>query len=365
MKVPFVDLSVQYHSIKDEIDEAIQRTLNDGWFIGGDAVSTFESEFADYLGVKNCVTCGNGTDALEIALEALNIGSGDEVIVPAMSWISTSGAVSRVGAKPVFVDVLQDRHTINPDLVASKISSKTRAIIAVHLYGKPAELSELVSLCKESNIKLIEDCAQAHGAEYEEKKVGSFAVIATWSFYPTKNLGAYGDAGCVTTEDAELAEKCRLISNYGQPKRNVHELEGRNSRMDTLQAAVLSVKLKHLDEWVARKREIAGYYNATLKNSGLKLPADDEPQHAYYQYVVESENRDLLKLNLEYKGIETQIHYPKALPSLKPYVDSQNISEFSLANLLADRCLSLPIYPELSQEQLFYVVNSILEVLEN
>ena len=245
--IPFVDLKVQYESIKEDIDAAIATVIKETSFIGRSVIKNFETDFAKYIGTKHCIGVANGTDAIEIALKALGIGEGDEVIVPALTWISTAGTVNNAGAEPVFADVLEAERTINPDLIEDKITSRTKAIMPVHLYGLPARMNQIMELSKKHNLKIIEDCAQAHGAEINEKRVGTFGDIATFSFYPGKNLGVYGDAGGIVTDDEELAQTCRMLANHGQLSKHDHHIIGRNSRLDTMQAAILKAKLPHLE----------------------------------------------------------------------------------------------------------------------
>lgn len=363
MKVPFVDLKAQYASIKPEIDNAIQGVLNNTSFIGGAIVKEFEESFAQYLGVDNCVSCANGTDAIEIALQAMGIGEGDEVIVPAMSWIATSEAVSTVGAIPVFVDILPETFTIDPGQIRLKISNKTKAIIPVHLYGRPCKMDQIMDIAKEFDLKVLEDSAQAHGAIYNNQKIGSFGDIATYSFYPGKNLGAYGDAGAIITNDNELAQKCKMICNHGQISKHNHQMEGRNSRMDTIQAAILNTKLPYLDEWTNKRIANAKYYNELFKDARFKIPIIDDLKSAFHLYVINIENRDEIKSKLQAMGIGTQIHYPNALPALKPYSSKNNMEDFPVADKLAKNGLSLPLFPELSKAEMEYVAMSIQGLL--
>lgn len=364
MNVPFVDLKPQYLSIKEEIDNAIADVLTNTSFIGGPIVNAFETNFANYLGIKNCIGCGNGTDAIEIVLEAMGIREGDEVIVPAMSWIATSETVSSVGAKPIFVDILPNKFTIDPKAVRRKITSKTKAIIPVHLYGRSAEMEELFEIACEHNIKLIEDSAQAIGAQYKGKNIATFGDVATFSFYPGKNLGAYGDAGSIVTNDDDLASKCRIIANHGQTSKHNHIIEGRNSRLDTIQAAILDVKLKHIEKWTEKRLANAKYYNELLKDLPISIPTiDDSHRHVFHVYVINVRNRDEVKKKLADVGISTQIHYPKALTSLKPYTNTNVEADYPTATKLAETGLSLPMYPELEKEQMDYVASCLKNIL--
>lgn len=357
MKVPFVDLQAQYRSIKHEIDEAIQQCLDASAFVGGQIVRKFEKEFAAYLGVNHCIGCGNGTDALELALKALGIGPGDEVIVPAMTWIATAGAVSNVGAKPVFVDVLDREWTLDPDLIEDLITSKTKAIIPVHLYGLPARMPEIKKMADEYELKIIEDCAQAVGASIGEKKVGSFGDIATFSFYPGKNLGAYGDGGAVVTDDPHLAEKVRRLGNHGQVVKHDHQLIGRNSRLDTIQAAILSVKLRHLEDWTEHRIEIALMYTEGI--DGFTLPyVPENYRHVYHVYGVLDLDRDETIKRLKKAGIGYGIHYPKAVVDTAPYTQE---GQFPVARKIADQMLSLPMYAEMGKD----FVHAVIEMLND
>jgi dTDP-4-amino-4,6-dideoxygalactose transaminase len=363
MKIPFGDLRVQYDTIKFEIDEAIKNVISESAFIGGRYVKQFEEDFKAYLNIKHCIGCANGTDSIEILLRAHDIKPGDEVIVPAHSWFSTSEAVSAVGAIPIFVDVLPNIYTINTDLIEVKISSKTKAIIPVHLYGLAAEMDRIMDIAKKYNLVVIEDCAQAHGALYKGKMIGTIGHSASFSFYPGKNLGAYGDAGGMVTNDNEVAEKARMISQHGQKGKHNHIIEGRNSRLDGIHAAILSVKLKHLDKWNAMRVTNANLYLKLLaNNSNLTLPLiPDNFKHVFHLFVVQVENRDQLIEHLNSKNIETAIHYPSALPLLPAYNNYNYTKEdFPVAALQADRILSLPMFPELSNENIESVCETLL-----
>lgn len=364
MNIRFVDLKAQYTSIKGEIDKAIQDILDNTSFIGGDKVRLFEEAYARYLGINHCVTCANGTDAIEIGLKALGVGPGDEVIVPAMSWIATSEAVSTVGATPVFVDILPFNYTINPSLIEEKISAKTKAIIPVHFYGRMAKMDEIMSIAQKHDLFVLEDAAQAHGAMFNGQMVGGFGDLATFSFFPGKNLGAYGDAGAIVTNNDDLAEKCRLIGNHGQQGKHNHLLEGRNSRMDTLQAAVLSVKLQYLEKWTTMRVELAAYYDELLSSMGFSIAeqVSKNDRHVYHVYAVELDKRDAVKQALLAKGIETQIHYPNALVSMKPYAHRTDPHDFPVAVQLAEKGLSLPMFAEMTKTQVKYVVDNLTDL---
>ncbi|MDF2940376.1 MAG: DegT/DnrJ/EryC1/StrS family aminotransferase [Gammaproteobacteria bacterium] len=356
--IKFLDLKKQYLSMKPEIDAAISSIIESSAFIGGKPISEFEAEFAQYQQAKHCVGVANGTDALEIAIEALDLPRGSEIIVPANTFIASSEAVTRSGHKVVFCDCRADNYGIDIEDVKKRINSKTKAIIAVHLYGHAVDMQALSDLAQQHNLKIIEDCAQAHGAEFQGRRVGAIGDIGTFSFYPGKNLGAFGDAGAIVTNDDTLAKKVRMIANHGRVAKYDHVFEGRNSRLDGLQAAILSIKLKHLDNWTALRRQAAEYYLSHL--SGIKdlvLPqADSRVKAVYHLFVIRSVYRDELKQFLEKHGIETGIHYPIALPKLKAYDYLQQGQEAMLANQLDSQLLSLPIGEHLSEQELAQVV---------
>jgi dTDP-4-amino-4,6-dideoxygalactose transaminase len=356
-QIPLVDLQAQYRSIKGDIDAAIASVIADSAFIGTAGnrfVQAFEAEFARFVGVRACVACANGTDSMEILLKAAGIGPGDEVLVPALSWISTSEAVSACGAMPVFVDVLPGLYSMDPVLAAAKVTSRTRAIIPVHLYGLPARMDEICAIAERHSLFLLEDCAQAHGAIYRGRQVGTFGHAASYSFFPGKNLGAWGDAGAMVTNDEQLARTARMISQHGQAGgRHDHQVEGRNSRMDGLQAAVLTVKLKHLKDWTAARQRIGAHYRIALRNvvDGMQVSPDDV-ENAYHLFVIEVQSRDVVKAAMEGRGISTAIHYPRPLPLLPAYARLKHQSEdFPQASGLSARILSIPLYPEISDAQ--------------
>ncbi|MGA2296787.1 MAG: DegT/DnrJ/EryC1/StrS family aminotransferase [FCB group bacterium] len=359
--IPFVDLQAQYKNIKSEIDDAIADVISDTAFISGKYAAKFEEEFAAYLGIKSCVGCGNGTDAIEILLKSFNVGIGDEVIVPAHSWISTSEAVSNVGAKPVFVDIHPDYYTIDVSKIEGKITSKTRAIIPVHLFGLPAEMDEIMKIAQKHKLIVIEDAAQAHGAEYKGKKVGTIGDAAIFSFYPGKNLGAYGDAGCMVTNNEEIATKARMLANHGQLVKHEHKFEGRNSRLDGIQAAILSVKLPYLDKWNEARRLHAELYCKLLSLKNVKLPsAPAYSKHVYHVFAIQVENRTELIARFKAAGIETLIHYPTPLPFLEAYRHlGHKIDDFPVVSGYTDKLLSLPMFPELTEKQ----IESVCEVI--
>lgn len=360
--IPFVDLLLQYESIKEEIDEAIFNTIKSSGFIGGQSVQDFEKNFAKFIGADHCISCANGTDSLEILLKVLGVGPGDEVIVPAISWISTSECVASVGADVVFVDVDTNYYTIDIDKIEEKITKRTKAIIPVHLYGQPVDMEALMKIANKHNLKVIEDCAQAHNAEYKGKKIGTFGHCASFSFYPGKNLGAYGDAGCMITNNPQIAAYARMIANHGQQGKHNHIVEGRNSRLDGLQAAILNVKLKYIDQWTDQRIAAAKDYENKLEgSSNVALPKVlPNGKHVFHLYVVRSSQRNALQEHLNKNGISTAIHYPTALPFLKCY-EHLNLcrDDFPVANLYQEQILSIPMFPELTDDQIDKVVSAI------
>jgi dTDP-4-amino-4,6-dideoxygalactose transaminase len=364
MRVPFIDLEAQYESLKDELDKAINDAVKGFNFIRGKEVSEFEAAFGRTMGLPHVVATGNGTDALFIALKVLGIGPGDEVITPAFSCIPSAEVIPLCHATPVFADVHPETYTLDPDQIEHHITPKTKAVIAVHLFGQAAHVEEIRSICDRHNLYLIEDCAQAHGTQVSGRSVGTFGHAAAFSFYPTKNLGAYGDAGCLATTDARLAEKARRIANHGALEKDDHLVEGFNSRMDTLQAAVLLAKLPHLISWNARRRVNANTYRSLLEGlADVKVPFE-QPQslHAFHIYAVRVQNRDVLRAFLQKKGVQTLVHYPYALHNLPAYRHlGYTPDDFPVANRLSQELLSLPIYPEITDEQLRYICMSILD----
>jgi len=364
MNVPFVDLKAQYRPLKVEIDAAIQSVIDKTAFVGGPHVEEFERIFAEKYGVKYCVSCANGTDAIYIVLKSLGIGPNDEVITVANSWISTSETITQAGAKPVFVDIDPHYYHIDPKKIEDKISAKTKAIIPVHLFGQPASIEEIKAICEKHRLFLIEDCAQAHFANYNGQKVGTFGIAGTFSFYPGKNLGAYGDGGAIITNDGGLATKAKMFANHGSLRKHQHEMEGINSRLDGIQAAILNVKLKYIDGWNRVRHQNALKYNERLS----VIPRIQTPRirenafHIFHLYVIRTEKRDELAIFLKSKQIETGIHYPTALPFLQAYKYlNHEPSDFPVAYQYQGEILSLPMFPELNDVQIDYVVNSINE----
>jgi dTDP-4-amino-4,6-dideoxygalactose transaminase len=363
-KINLVDLKAQYLSIRDEIDKAIEDCISDADFVKGKSVGEFEYAFARYIGRNFCISCGNGTDALELILKGLNIGAGDEVLVPALTWIATAEAVNNAGAEPVFVDIKLKDYTIDPDQIENKISKKTKAIIPVHLYGCPCDMDRIKEIAEKHGLFIIEDCAQAHGAEFEGEKVGSFGIASAFSFFPSKNLGAFGDGGAVITDEKELADKVRMIANHGQLHiRHSHMVVGRNSRLDTIQAAILNVKLKYLDQWNLNRISAASHYFASLgKCDSVILPeVDKRKKHVFHLFVIRVTDREKLIERLREQKIMTGIHYPKPLPFLDAYAyKGHNQSEFLSAFKITQEVLSLPMYPDITFSQIEVVCNAII-----
>jgi dTDP-4-amino-4,6-dideoxygalactose transaminase len=356
MKIPFVDLKAQYKTIEKEIHQAINEVLVNTSFIKGKHVESFERNYANIIGVKHCIGVGNGTDALIISLKTLGIGPGDEVIVPANSFIATSEAVTAVGAKNVFVDCDPKTYNICIDEIEAKITTQTKAIIAVHLYGQMADMESIMNIASKFCLKVIEDAAQAHLSEYKMKdgtwrNAGSLGDMATFSFFPGKNLGAYGDAGAIVTNDNNLARLARMYANHGRIAKYNHVIEGYNSRLDGLQAAILNVKLKYIKDWTEKRRLVAALYSQYLKViPEITIPNvyKDIYNPVWHLYVIRTKKRDELKAYLMENGISTGIHYPIALPNLKAYKYLYSrLDEFPCASSFQEQILSLPVYPEL------------------
>jgi len=381
MNIPFVDLRSQYDSIREEIDEVISQVISKTAFVGGPFLDSFEQSFAKFCKTKHCIGVGNGTDALSLALKALAISHGDEVIVPANSFIATSEAVTMTGAKVAFVDINPETYNMEPnkldDYLKKRFSKTTaalqhgstsprpRAVIPVHLYGQPADMDPILEVAKKYGLKVVEDAAQAHGALYKERRVGSIGDVACFSFYPGKNLGAYGDGGAILTNDDELAVRARMLANHGRIDKYDHQVEGVNSRLDGLQAAILGVKLKHLPDWTEKRRKNAYLYNRYLKDTDLVTPAEmDGVKGVYHLYVVRTgkELRSKIQEYLGSKGISTGIHYPIALPNLRAYTYlNHNGNDFPEATRASQEILSLPMYPELTETQIRYIVEKVRE----
>lgn len=366
MNVPFVDLKAQYQSIKKEVDDAVARVISQTAFVGGKFLKTFEEQFAEYIGAKYCIGCGNGTDALEITLRSLGIKSGDEVIVPTNSFIATSEAVTNVGGRVVFVDNHPTLYTIDPTKIEAKITKKTKAILPVHLYGLPAEMDEIMAIAKKHGLKVLEDVAQAHGAVYRGKKVGTFGDAACFSFYPGKNLGAYGDGGAIVTSSEEIAKQTRMLANHGRLGKYDHEFEGRNSRLDGLQAAILAAKLPHLDSWLNARSHNAKRYIELLKDCDVQVPEiPSYSHHVFHLFVIQVDNREEVQKSLKAEGIDSGVHYPIALPMLQAYKYlGHKPVDFPVSFGAMNRLLSLPMFPELTEEQIRHVVSTLAKALK-
>jgi dTDP-4-amino-4,6-dideoxygalactose transaminase len=363
MNIQFVDLKAQYETIKVEIDKAISEVISKTAFIGGPFVASFEKGFAKFCGVDHCVGVGNGTDAIYIALRALGIGPGDEVITVANSFIATSEAITMTGAKVVFVDINPETYNIDVTKIEGKVTSRTRAIIPVHLYGQPADMDAILALARKHHLRVVEDAAQAHGGEYKGRKIGSIGDMACFSFYPGKNLGAYGDGGAILTNSGELAERARMIANHGRLDKYNHKLEGVNSRLDGLQAAILDVKLRHLPEWTEARRRNAQLYNEYLKGSGVITPVEiPEVKAVYHLYVVRVKDgkRKKFQESLKSQGISTGVHYPIALPNLLAYEYLRHgEADFAEASKASKEIVSLPMFPELKEQEIAYIAEKI------
>lgn len=365
MAVPFLDLGAAYRELKPEIDAAVARVLESGWYILGPEVEAFEADWAAYCEASYAVGVANGLDALILALRALDIGAGDEVIVPSNTYIATWLAVSAVGARPVPVEPDPATHTIDPALIPAAITPRTRAILPVHLYGCPADMDPILAIAREHGLRVVEDGAQCHGARYKGRRIGAHGDVVCWSFYPGKNLGALGDGGAITTDDEAIARRIRTLGNYGSQKKYVNAEKGVNSRLDPLQAAILAVKLPHLDAWNDRRRALALAYDDALAGTGLILPqAPNWAEHVWHLYVVRSPERDGLQARLGEAGIGTLIHYPIPPHHQQAYQDlAPELPPAPLAEALAQDLLSLPIGPHLSSEQHAEVLAALRHVL--
>lgn len=362
MRVPFVDLYAQYLSIKEDIDLAIATTLKNTSFIGGAPVKEFEKAFATLYGVKQVIPCGNGTDSLYILMKMMGIGKGDEVITAANSWISSSETISQTGATPVFCDVDPVYYSMDETLLESLITPRTKAMIVVHLQGQMCAIDTIKQLCDRHHIHLIEDCAQSHFSEYNGVRAGLTGIAGSFSFYPGKNLGAYGDAGCIITNDEALAEKCRMYANHGALKKHHHQMEGINSRLDGLQAAILSAKLPHILKWTEKRISNAALYDKYLSDITEIVRPVVRPgsKHTFHLYVIRAQRRNELMAALSAAGIETAIHYPTALPNLPAYnYLSHPKGGYPVSTRLEQEILSLPLFPELTEEQIAYVAGVI------
>ena len=354
MSVPFLELRPAYIELKAEIDAAVARVMDSGWYILGPEVEAFEREFADYCQAADCVGLADGLDALHLALKAMGVGPGDEVIVPSNTYIATWLAVSQCGATPIPVEPDERTYNINPALIEQAITASTKVILPVHLYGQPADMDAIMAIAKRHGLLVLEDAAQAHGAEYKGRKIGAHGDVVAWSFYPGKNLGALGDGGAITTDNAELADKIRVLRNYGSRVKYVNEVQGFNSRLDPIQAAVLRVKLKHLNAWNARRAVLAEHYLQGLKDTDLLLPfVPGWAKPAWHLFVVRVKQRDALQKHLEQNGVGSLIHYPIPPHLQQAYADAGYLQgAFPLAEAMADEVLSLPMGPHLTENQM-------------
>ncbi len=362
MHVPFVDLHAQYLTIKQDIDHAIHSVIEECAFIKGKYVKEFETQFASTIGMKHCIGVANGTDAIFIALKMLGIGAGDEVITTASSWIATSETISLTGAKPVFVDIDPVHFTIDETNIEAVITDRTKAIIPVHLYGQMAAMDQILAIADKHHLFVVEDCAQSHFSAFNGRLAGTMGIAGTFSFYPGKNLGAYGDAGCIVTNDDKLAENCRMLANHGQIVKHQHRIEGINSRLDGLQAAILSVKLPHLPKWNNLRRQHADRYRDLLKDVEEICIPNIRPNsiHTHHIFGIKTSVRNQLQKYLADNGIETAVHYPTALPFLEAYSYlNSTIADFPFAYAHQEEELSLPLFPEMTEDHIITTVNAI------
>jgi len=361
MKIPFVSFGPMHKEIEEEILNKFKEVYEKNWFIQGEEVKKFEEEFAEHCEAKYCIGCGNGLDALYLILRGFDIGEGDEVIVPSNTYIATALAASYAGAKPVFVEPNLSTYNLNPELIEKAITSKTKAIMAVHLYGQPADMDEIIKIAKKHNLKVIEDSAQSHGALYKGIKAGNLGDAAGFSFYPGKNLGALGDAGAVVTNNKELADKIRAIANYGSDKKYHHIYKGTNSRLDEVQAAFLRIKLKNLDKWNADRRKIAQKYVAGINNPQIIKPIEaDYAKHVWHIFAVRTEKRNEIEKYLDDNGIGTNIHYPKPMHMQEAYKNlSIKEGAFPIAEKISNEEISLPVWYGMKDEEINYVINKI------
>ncbi len=353
MNIPMVDLKAEYALLKDELDPAVQAVLAGAQYINGPNVRAFEQEVAAYCGVKHAIACASGTDALMLALRACDIGPGDEVITTPFTFVATASAISMCGARPVFVDIDPLTYNIDPARIEAAITPRTRAVLPVHLYGQPADLAPIAELCRGYGLRLIEDAAQSFGAEYGGRKAGAYGDLGCFSFYPSKNLGAFGDGGMVITDDDALAEKTRVLANHGSRVRYHHDVLGYNSRLDELQAAILRVKLKRVDAFNSARRRIAHSYSRHLAGSGVQTPVEDgKGLHVFHQYTVQSDRRDAIQAALAAAGIASAIYYPIPLHRQALYAEACRGLRLPVAEAAAARVLSLPISPLITDAQI-------------
>ncbi len=362
--IPFIDLKREYAEISEEINQAIQGVLENGWFILGEEVKRFEQEFSRYIGTKYAIGVNSGSDALFLGLKALGIGKGDEVITVSHTFISTVDAIVRNGAKPVFVDIDAYTYCIDITKIEERITKRTRVLLPVHLYGHPADMQPLMEIAKKHRLFVIEDACQAHGAEYKGKKLGSLGDIGCFSFYPVKNLGAYGDGGMVVTRNQGVATRLRMLRNCGQSQKYYHDFVGVNSRLDEIQAAILRVKLKHLDEWNERRRKAAKIYDRLLRDAGVIIPVEKKyAKHVYHLYVIRDKKRDRLQQRLLANGIQTQIHYPIPVHKQKAYAELGHAAKLPVTERICNEILSLPMHPFFREDEIQAIVERCKECL--
>ena len=359
--VPYLDLPAQISGIRSEVDAAIKNVIDKCAFCLGPEVTAFEKEFAAWCGMKHAVAVNSGTSALHLAMKVLGVKAGDEVITTPFTFVATSWAISYVGARPVYVDIDDATFNIDPRLVAKAVTSRTKAMIPVHLYGQPCDIDALMDIAKKNDFPVVEDCAQSHGAEYKGKKAGSFGAVSCYSFYPGKNLGAFGEGGMFVTNDESLAEHARVLRDHGSRVRYFHDEVGFNYRMEGMQAAVLRVKLRHIDDWTDKRRKVAAKYHQMLAGLPLKLPKEAPyAKSVYHLYVIRSDRRDALKKHLDQKGVGNGLHYPVPLHMQKCYANlGYKEGDFPVAERAGRECISLPVFPEMTDEQIEYVAGNV------
>ncbi len=362
MSIPMVDLKGQYEILKSEIDSAIIQALGETRFILGPNVQAFEQEAADYLGAKHAITCASGTDALHLALLAAGIKEGDEVITTAFTFIATAEAIRYIGASPVFVDIQADTLNIDPEKIKAAITDKTTAIIPVHIFGQAADMDEILAIAQQNNLKVIEDCAQSFGSQYKGKMTGTIGELGAFSFFPSKNLGCFGDGGLITTNSDELATQIKIYRNHGSSKQYHHDVIGYNSRLDELQAVILRIKLKHIDEYNQNRNRVAQTYNRLLANSGVTTPPiPSDRDHVFHQYTVLADNRDEIKEHVLSQDIASAVYYPVPLHQQKAFTNDVSTS-LPVTEDISRRCVSFPVFPEMTDQQIETVCTAILEV---
>lgn len=365
MQIPMVDLKIQYRQLQAEIDEAVRNVLESAYFIMGPQGTSFEEEIAAYLGVKHAIGVASGTDALHLALRATGLGPGDEVITTPFTFIATAEAIAYVGATPVFVDIDPATFNIDVEQVAAAITPATRAVLPVHLFGQPADLEPLKKICLDNDLLLVEDCAQSCGARYGDKMTGAWGDLGCYSFFPSKNLGCFGDGGLVVTDSDDLAAQVRTLRNHGSRERYHHSIIGYNSRLDDLQAAILRVKLKHLDRFNQQRRENAHRYSSKLSELGITVPFEDgKGTHVYHQYTVLMDQREAVQKALAAEGIASAIYYPIPLHQQEVFQQQCRGISLPVSEQVAEQCLSLPIYPELTAAQVDRIVETIAPVVQ-